>query len=342
MKKENDIQMKLLVFAIGNLLILNLSVCPLFAKAPTTSKILFTSARDGNRDVYIMNPDGTEQVNLTRHRADDQQAVWSPTGEKILFVSDRGGVRDLYLMNPDGSNVRRYFKFKIEDWRTDPTWSPDGTQFAYERINWGKLSITLHIATLGEQDAEPLGDASFPAWSPDGMEIACSIGGRLTFINVRTGAQEKLLPKKAMNWQRDPSWSATGNKLAFTWNTHEMPPAEAKRPVWDAWQAKQTIYIVNRDGTGLQQLIEEDGPYAQYPALSPNGQEVLYTQETNGRFQIFKLDLISGVRTQLTDTGGPIQANAGGDWFDPDYTLPVSPQPHLLTTTWAEVKKKND
>ena len=342
MKKENDIQMKLLIFAIVSLLGLNLSVCPLFAKTPTTSKILFTSARDGNRDVYIMNPDGTEQVNLTRHRADDQQAVWSPTGEKILFVSDRGGVRDLYLMDPDGSNVRRYFKFKIEDWRTDPTWSPDGTQFAYERINWGKLSTILYIATLGEQDSELLVDASFPAWSPDGMEIACTIGGRLTFINIRTGAEEKLLPKKATNWQRDPSWSATGDKLAFTWNTHEVPPAEAKRPVWDVWQAKQTIYSVNRDGTGLKQLVEEDGPYAQYPALSPNGQEVLYTQETNGRFQIFKLDLMSGVRTQLTDTGGPIQANAGGDWFDPDYVLPVSPQPHLLTTTWAEVKKKND
>ena len=31
----------------------------------------------------MMNPDGSEQVNLTEHRADDQQAVWSPTGEQI-------------------------------------------------------------------------------------------------------------------------------------------------------------------------------------------------------------------------------------------------------------------
>ena len=95
-----------------------------------------------------MNPDGSEQVNLTRHRADDQQAIWSPTGEKILFVSDRGGARNLYLMDPDGSNVQRVFKFKIEDWRTAPTWSPDGTQFAYERINWEKYRLLSILRPL--------------------------------------------------------------------------------------------------------------------------------------------------------------------------------------------------
>ena len=58
---------RLLVFAISVLLLLNASIPPLFAEAPTTPKILFTSARDGNREVYIMNPDGSEQVNLTKH-----------------------------------------------------------------------------------------------------------------------------------------------------------------------------------------------------------------------------------------------------------------------------------
>ena len=62
---------------------------------------------------------------------------------------------------------------------------------------------------------------------------------------------------------------------------------------------------------GLQQLIDEVGPFAQLPALSPNGEELLYTQEIKGRFQIFKLGMNSGVRTQLTNTVGlsPLQAN---------------------------------
>ncbi|MDE0555390.1 MAG: hypothetical protein OXI24_14300 [Candidatus Poribacteria bacterium] len=329
---------RLLTFAISILCTLNASVHPLFAEVPTTPKILFTSTRDGNRDVFIMNPDGSEQVNLTQHRAEDLQAVWSPTGEQILFISDRGGLRDLYLMDSDGSNVRRFFKRKTKIYRKRPTWSPDGKQIVYGSINWDRLETYIHIATLGEQAEEELvAGASYPSWSPDGSEIACTIGGRLTLINIRTGAQKQLLPKKAVNFQRDPAWSAVRDKLAFTWNKHPLPPVEAKRAVWDVWQAKMTIYIVNRDGTGLQQLIEEDGPYAQYPALSPNGKEVLYTQETHGNFQIFKLDLNSGVRTQLTHH---LSWNTGGDWFDPVYALLVLPQPQLLTTTWGHVKKK--
>ena len=71
-----------------------------------------------------MNPDGSDQKNLTQHRANDYAPVWSPTGRQILFVSDRGGIPDLYLMDADGTNVRQVFK-KLRG-REFPTWSPDG------------------------------------------------------------------------------------------------------------------------------------------------------------------------------------------------------------------------
>ena len=327
----------LLIFCLTLLVLMFGGVCQVFAEAPKTPKILFTSTRDGNREVYMMNPDGSEQVNLTQHRATDLGAVWSPTGEQILFVSDRQGTRarDLYLMDADGTNVRRVFKRKITAWRGNATWSPDGKHFAYEYEDWDRLKFGLYLGTFGEADAERIGDRSSPAWSPDGSEIACSEhhpqGARLTFINVRTREEEQPLPDKALLFQFDPSWSAAGDRLAFAGNKHPIPVI-LDRDLHNAWKDKQTIYIVNRDGTGLRQLVEEAGRDAWSPELSPDGSEVLYTQGS----QIFKVDVNSGVRTLLTNFG----RNSGGDWFDPVYALPVSPQPNLLTTTWGEMKKE--
>ena len=338
---------RLLIYAIFILLVLNVCVYPLFAKAPTTPKILFTSARDGNSEIYIMNPDGSEQVNLTQHPAIDQQPVWSPTGEQILFVSNRRdfrprGRRDLYLMDPDGSNVRRVFKRKSEAWRMSASWSPDGKQITYRHLYGPNGTTGTYIATLSEQDEEFFAKSSSPAWSPDGTEIACGVAepGRewIVFINVRTRKSERLLPKKSLPWQNAPSWSATGDKLAFSGNNHPLPVI-LDRGLHNAWRDKQVIFVVNRDGTGLQQLVDEAGSDAGYPELSPSGEEVLYTQEINGQSQIFKVDINSGIRTQLTHVGGMFRTgNWGGDWFDPGYALPVSPQPHLLTTTWSAVK----
>ena len=338
---------QLLVFAISTLFVLTVGVSLLFAQAPTTPKILFTSSRDGNREVYIMNPDGSEQVRLTKHPGNDLQAVWSPMGERILFVSDRGGERDLYMMNSDGSNVRRVFKRKIEAWRTTPTWSPDGKQIIYDQWDRsGGGTSGMYILTLGEQDPEFIGMYSRPVWSPDGREIACSAANParrwIILMNARTQKHERLLPKKTLPWQTQPSWSATGDKIAFVGNKDPIPVILDK-DLHNAWAAKDTIFIVNRDGTGLKQLVPEDGQAALYPAVSPNGEEVLYTQQINGRrgrFQVFKVNVNSKIRTQLTHIGNILQANTGGDWFDPAYALPVSPEPQLLTTTWGEVKKQ--
>ena len=335
---------RLFVFAILNVLILNVSVCSVFATAPTTAKILFTSSRDGNYEVYMMNPDGSEQVNLTQHRANDLNAVWSPAGDKILFASDRdGGIRDLYLMDPSGSNVRPVFTRKRKSYRDSPTWSPDGKQIAYVHLNWNGVRFHIYVATLGAQKEKRLVEGRRPAWSPDGTEIAyityTGDARRITFIDIRTQKQKHLLSRKATPWQNHPFWSATGSKLAFSWNKNPFPrllPGDRFPP---GWIDSETIYIVNRDGTDLQQPLNETGPRAQYPVLSPDGEEVLYTQEINGRLQLFKLDVHSGIRMQLTRIGRVFEANFGGDWFDPAL-LPVLPQSQLLSTVWGEIKKR--
>ena len=306
-------------------------LCPILAKAPDTPKIVFTGWRgDNHRDIYLMNPDGSEQVNITNHRADDVSPIWSPTGEHILFVSDRDGPRDLYLMNPDGSNVRRVFGKSAR--RGGPAWGPDEKQIVYTHGPPGNSFI--YIGTIDGKKEERVAIGAQPTWSPDGTQIVFRSGAlnkprRFSLLHVKTNRQTLFPFPKEPKWVRGPAWSPSGDKLAFSWYDRVEVRLEDFRV--------ETIYIVNRDGTGLQQVIEE-GKRAVNPVWSPNGSELLYNaNDANDDLHIYKISLGSGVSVQLTHEGW----NYMGGWFDPAHALPVSPQPQLLTTTWGALKKRN-
>lgn len=73
--------MRIFILSCVSLALVFTHVGHVWAKAPGTAKIAFTSDRDGNAEIYIMNPDGAGQTNLTQHKASDFQPAWSPTGE---------------------------------------------------------------------------------------------------------------------------------------------------------------------------------------------------------------------------------------------------------------------
>lgn len=323
---------QLFVLCVLNVVMLCASIGNVFAQAPATAKIVFSSIRNGHWEIYTMNTDGGQPVRLTQNFAKDHSPVWSPTGEEILFVSDQNGVPDLYLMNADGSNVRRVFKKSAR--REHPTWSPNGKRIAYMRVGF------IYIATLGKQEEEQFVNGRDPAWSPDGTEIAFARGDfgshRLTLVNVHTRRQKQVLDQNVRAWQHLPAWSATGDKIVFSWLNQILPHGE----LFDLVD-KETIYVVNRDGTGLEQIVPEAGKAAMAPVWDPRGSSVVYEQGTDNRIQLFKINLASRVRTQLTHTKGPGRGDEHADWFDPVVALPVSPQSQLLTTTWGDVKRRN-
>ena len=316
--------------ALFSLILVCSSICRIWAKAPDTPKVVFSSSRDDdNRDIYLMNPDGTQQVRITNHPARDNVGVWSPTGEQILFASDRGKVPlhwDLYLMDANGANVRAVFAKSAD--RSQPTWSPDGERIAYRRRELGRTFI--YIGTIDGKQEERVAPGCCPTWSPDGEEIAFVSGGReqkhISILRLGTRKQKVLFPPKALpSWiEGRVVWSPKGDKLAFSW-LHQVPLKD--------FINTQTIYIVNRDGTGLVQLVNEAGPKATSPVWSSQGDALLYIHEQR---QIFKIGVDGKQREQLTHIG----VNHLGDWFDPAFALPVVPQPQLLTTIWGEVKKK--
>ncbi|MFN2505618.1 MAG: TolB family protein, partial [Acidimicrobiales bacterium] len=70
----------------------------------TNGRIVFISDRDGDNEVFTMNPDGSNQVNLTNNTATEFEPAWSADGTKIVFVSNRDANNEIYTMNSDGMN----------------------------------------------------------------------------------------------------------------------------------------------------------------------------------------------------------------------------------------------
>ena len=309
-----------------------------YAQAPETEKIVFVSKRDGNAEIYIMNPDGSEQVNLTQHPAEDYNPAWSPNGKQIVFSSDRtDDVFDLYLMNPDGKNVQKVFK--DNEYRRYPAWSPDGKHIAYAQADkrkairaWGArfaptADHTLYIATPNGTSIEKLTKGFEPSWSPDGNQLIFVVAGlkhtSLGLFDLQTRTQKVLRPEK-LRWTISPLWSPQGDKIAFG----KLSEARFNERGGISFR-NSTLYIANPDGTALQQVA--DGS-ALDPAWSPQENQLIYNDTIGIVYQLYKTDFNGGNPTQLTREGN----NFGADWFDP--TLNVSPSAQLLTTTWGKIK----
>jgi Tol biopolymer transport system component len=87
--------------------------------SPDGTKLAFYRGPEGDRDIYIINVDGTGLQRLT-NGGDNLGPSWSPDGQWIAFTSFRDGNNEIYIVHPDGSNEIRMTNNFISDWQ--PRW----------------------------------------------------------------------------------------------------------------------------------------------------------------------------------------------------------------------------
>ena len=116
------------------------------AISPDGQKIVFTSERDGNRNIYLMNTDGTNQTRLTSHAAHDYEPVFSPDGLSIIFTSERDGNREIYIMNNKGLNLNNLSNNSADDW--NPRYYPDNRKIIFQSLRDGPSNWEIYMMKL--------------------------------------------------------------------------------------------------------------------------------------------------------------------------------------------------
>ena len=171
-------------------------------------EIVFSSSKDGNSEIYMINKNGGNLRKLTTSFGIDVSPAFTPDGSRIAFVSDRGGSPQIYIMHSNGSGIRR-ITFE-GSYNTSPAWSPDGTWLAYTGTKDGKNQVFV-IKSDGTmlRQLTSVGNNESPSFSPDGMFIAFDSdrdGKRGIYVMRLNGdEQRRITPKdiKAMS----PRWS---------------------------------------------------------------------------------------------------------------------------------------
>ena len=151
--------------------------------SPDGKQIAFVSNRSGNEEIligneeiYVMDVDGGNLRNLTRHSDLDSYPDWSPDGNRILFLSNRDGGINTYVMDADGQNVRRLTNYPPDgEFADGPEWAPDGRQIVFEGVKVEGSGI--YVMDINGRNLHPVSpsEAGFrkghAAWSPDGKQI---------------------------------------------------------------------------------------------------------------------------------------------------------------------------
>lgn len=275
-------------------------------------KIAWMSDRSGNMDIWVMDVDGSNPVQLTTDVAEDWFPDWSPGAERIVFASWRAGNSDIWVMDADGSNQTQLTTNASGDF--NPVWSPDGTRIAFNSRRDGGDSDIWTMDADGSnlvQLTTDVSDDRRASWSPDGSKMVFSTDRTTPNDNdiwvMDADGSNKTEILAFPNYDLDPTWSPDGNKIA-----------------WSArMSGEHDIWVMAPDGTNQTQLtthLEEDAS----SSWSPDGSRIAYYSLQLGNPEIFVMDADGSNQTQLT-------VDPAYD-FDPDFALIPIEEPPLPPT----------
>lgn len=221
--------------------------------SPDGRKVCYSSYKDGNLNIYVLNLETQNQLKLAAHKGLNSAPAWSPDGKQIAMTLSKDGNAEIYLLNYENRKLKRLTYNNAID--SSPTWSPSNRELAFTSGRSGLPQVYI-MDTDGLNVRRLTFEGSYndsPAWSPRGDKIAyvsrTASGFDIYSIDVTGENRIRLTDSSRSN--EDPYWAPNGFSLVFSSNR----------------TGKKEIYFMFWDGTDQTQITAGGGNYS--PSWSP-------------------------------------------------------------------------
>jgi TolB protein len=249
------------------------------------TQIAFVSDRSGNKEIYLMESDGSGKRGVTSNRSINLFPSWSPKGDMIVYTSYRSGPPDLWLISRGASRPGRLLASAPQKYRG--VWHPNDGQVAVVMNQNANTDIFL-VGQGGKSVRRITYGASIetsPTWSPDGRRLAFvsdQTGSPQIYVRELESGETRRLTYRG-DYNASPAWSPTGEWIAFAAQTDNS---------FD-------IYLIDPD-TGYTHPVVVHPRSDETPAWAPDGRTLAFVSNRYGRKEVFSVDITGGSLRRLT------------------------------------------
>jgi len=182
------------------------------------SRLGFVANRTGHKEVYLVDADGSNQMQMTRDGLISVSPRLSPDGRRLAYTGYQSGYADVYEIDLGSGSRRRIMKYPGTN--SGAAYSPDGSRFAVTLSKDGnpELYVTDSSGASPQRLTMTPGVESSPSWSPDGRQIVYSgdSGGSPALYRISASGGSPSAIRTGHGYNTEPNWSPDGKRLAFT------------------------------------------------------------------------------------------------------------------------------